>query len=121
MDKAASILQSKVKRQIVQPVYNKYLKTARQNYDIETLKKMSAPFRADELKAAWSDKQREMTIYNKPINKLKKHELYHELLNVNYDFSALEKKEVKPATVKVKPPPKPRGRPKKPVSIAVSI
>lgn len=110
--KAATILQSKVKRQSVQPVYNKYLKTARQNYDVETLKTMAAPFRADELKAAWTDKQRQMSIYNKPITKLKKHELYHELLNVNYDFSTLEKKEIKP-------PPKPRGRPKKPVSIAV--
>ncbi len=106
--KLVSVLQAKIKRQAIQPVFNKYLKTARENYDEATLKKMAYPYRADELKAAWTDKMREMTIYNKPITKLKKHELYHELLNVNYDFSNLQKKEAKQ-----KQPAKRRGRPRK--------
>jgi hypothetical protein len=98
MNQAVSALQARIKRQSIQPLYNKYLKTVRQNYDEPTLKKMASPYRADELKAAWTDKMREMTIYNKPINKLKKHELYHELLNVNYDFSNLEKRQSKSKT-----------------------
>jgi hypothetical protein len=93
--KLVSVLQAKIKRQTIQPVFNKYLKTARQNYDEATLKSMSSQYRADELKAALTDSIRALLIYNKPINKLKKHEIYHELLNVNYDFSNLQKKEAK--------------------------
>jgi hypothetical protein len=103
-ENAVRALQARVNRQTIQPQYNRYLQSARQNYDEATLKQMSAPYRADELKGAWTDKVREMTIYNLPINKLKKHQLYHELLNVNYDFSTLEKKAPAPA-------PRRRGRP----------
>lgn len=107
---AASILQSKLLRANIQPKFNKYLEGARVNYDENTLKEMSQPFRHDELKAAWTDESKKLTIYNLPINKLKKYQLYHELLGINYDFSRLEKKIPKNTIPKV---PGKRGRPRK--------
>ena len=112
-------LQGAIKRRNIQPQYNRYLQSARQNYDDATLKQMSRPYRFDELKAAWTDKVREMTIYNMPVNKLKKHQLYHELLNVNYDFSNLVRQDAPPVAGvrrRGRPPRAPNAEPVAPVA-----
>jgi len=92
---AISKLQGAIKRGIIQPLYNRQLEASRFNYDEDVLKKMSFPFNGLELRAAWTDQLRNNTIYNKALNKYKKHELFHELLNINYDFSNLEQKKLK--------------------------
>ena len=88
---ALTLLQATIKRGKGQSLFNMLLKAARQNYTTEQLIQMSEPYRTDELRAAWQGNIYELTLYKKPSIKLKKHELYHELLNVNYDFSQLER------------------------------
>ena len=92
---SSQILQSAIKRNQQQQEYNKYIKAVRINYDEKTLKELSKPYLVKDLKKAWSVAIYENTIYKKPLNKLKKAELYHELLNVNHDFSTLPKKQLK--------------------------
>lgn len=93
-------LQGAIKRSNIQPLYNKYLQNARYNYTKEQLIEMSKPYRQDELKGAFLDELYKTTIYNKPVNKLKKYELYHELLNYNYNFNNLEKRKLKAQQIK---------------------
>jgi len=112
-DIAASILQAAIKRNVIQPLYNRQITAARYNYDAETLKKMSAPFLVVELKAAWADELRNMTIYKKALNKYRKYELYHELLNINYDFNNLTRKQKKQKKEIIEAPKRKRGRPRK--------
>jgi hypothetical protein len=112
-DISSSILQSAIKRNTIQSLYNRQLSAARYNYDAETLKKMSAPFLAVELKAAWTDELKNMTIYKKPLNKYRKFELYHELLNINYDFNNLTRKQKKQKKEIIEAPKRKRGRPRK--------
>lgn len=92
---SSEILQGAIKRNKQQQEYNKYIKAARINYDMTTLKELSKPYLVKDLKKAWSAAMYDNTIYKKPLNKLKKAELYHELLNVNHDFSTLPKKQLK--------------------------
>lgn len=94
---SSQILQSAIKRTQTQPLYNKYVKAARLNYDIETLKQMSKPFLIKDLRKAWKEAMYSLTIYKKPLNKLNKAELYHELLNVNHNFETLPKKQIRAA------------------------
>jgi transposase len=110
--KAAIDLQAAIKRKQLQPLYNRQIQAARYNYDEPTLKQMSKPYLAVELKAAWIDELKNMTIYKKPLNKYKKHELYHELLNINYDFNNFTKKQIKQAKIQAEAPKRKRGRPK---------
>lgn len=90
-EEALSLLQASTKRREAQQYYNLYLQAARKNYTEKQLIEMSAPYLTDELRAAWLDGIYELTLYKKPANKLKKYQLFHELLNINYDFSKLEK------------------------------
>lgn len=92
---SSQILQGAIKRNQQQGEYNKYVKAARVNYDEQTLKQLSKPYLAKDLKKAWSAAMYDNTIYKKPLNKLKKAELYHELLNINHDFTTLPKKQLK--------------------------
>ena len=92
---SSEILQGAIKRNKQQQEYNKYIKAARINYDMTRLKELSKPYLVKDLKKAWSAAMYDNTIYKKPLNKLKKAELYHELLNVNHDFSTLPKKQLK--------------------------
>jgi hypothetical protein len=92
---SSQILQGAIKRSQQQPEYNKYIKAARINYDLETLKEMSKPYLVKDLRKAWNVAIYDYTIYKKPSNKLKKAELYHELLNVNHDFAKMPKKQLK--------------------------
>jgi len=99
---ALRVLQANIKRRLVQPEYQRFQQASRANYDETTLKTMAKPFRADELKAAWKDYINDRSLYRKPVSKLKKHEVYHELLNVNYNFNNLTRQE-----------PRRRGRPRR--------
>lgn len=90
---AASVLQASIKRRQVQPMYNRYVSAARVNYDLNTLKEMSKPYLLKDLRNAWKTAIYSNTIYQKPMNRLTKAEIYHELLNINHDFSRLPKKE----------------------------
>lgn len=90
---SSQILQSAIKRSQTQPLYNKLVKASRVNYDIQTLKEMSKPYLLKDLRNAWRTAMYSTTIYKKPLNKLNKAELYHELLNVNHNFSQLPKKQ----------------------------
>lgn len=90
---SSQILQAAIKRNQVQPLYNKYVKASRIGYDMQSLKEMSKPYLLKDLRNAWRTALYEMTIYKKPLNKLNKAELYHELLNVNHNFSQLPKKQ----------------------------
>ena len=92
---SSQILQGAIKRSQQQPQYNKYVKAARVNYDEATLKELSKPYLVKDLRKAWSAAIYDLTIYKKPLNKLKKAELYHELLNVNHNFATLPKKQLK--------------------------
>lgn len=95
---SAEILQGVIKRRQAQPVYQKYLQASRKNISIDELKELSKPYLLNTLRQAWRNELYKLTLYAKPLNKLNKAELYHELLNVNHDFSKLPKK----------PPPKKR-------------
>lgn len=92
---SSQILQGAIKRTQQQPTYNKYVKAARLNYDEATLKELSKPYLVKDLRKAWSTAIYNNTIYKKPLNKLKKAEIYHELLNINHDFATLPKKQPK--------------------------
>jgi len=89
---AAEILQAAIKRREPQELYKRYKPAARVNYDVPTLKQMSKPYLLKELKKAWSVALYSYTLYQKPANKLKKHEIYHELLNVNHDFTTIPRR-----------------------------
>lgn len=89
---SAEILQGAIRRQQPQQLYNRYQNAARVNYDVATLKQMAAPFLLKDLKRAWTSALYSYTLYQKPTNKLKKHEIYHELLNVNHDFSNIPRR-----------------------------
>lgn len=91
-EQAIKNIQSAIKRQQIQPIYSRYLQSARVNYSKEQLIEMSKPYKITELKKAFLDELYNSTLYNKPVNKLKKYELYHELLNYKYDFNNLTKK-----------------------------
>jgi hypothetical protein len=86
---AAEILQGAIKRRQPQQLYQRFQSGSRVNYDVATLKQMAKPYLLKELKKAWSTAIYSYTLYQKPSNKLKKHEIYHELLNVNHDFSSI--------------------------------
>ena len=90
---SAEILQGAIKRRQAQPVYQKYQQAFRKNMSIDELKELSKPFLLTTLRQAWKNELYKLTIYAKPINKLNKAELYHELLNVNHDFTKLPKKQ----------------------------
>lgn len=92
---SSQILQGAIKRSQQQPEYNKYVSGARYNYDDQTLKELSKQYLMKDLKKAWSNAMYDNTIYKKPLSKLKKIEVYHELLNINHDFSTLPKKQLK--------------------------
>lgn len=113
---SASILQAAVKRTKVESLYNKRKTTARKNYTTEQLKEMAKPYSIANLRKAWKIDLYKLTIYNKPINKLTKHELYHELLNSNHDFSTIPKRQKKEKEPSVQPEgeKRKRGRPAKP-------
>ena len=70
------------------------------DYDEKTLKKMASPYIVAELKNALNGVLLKKTIYKLPVSKLKKHEVYHELLNIKYNFSNLKKREVPVKAVK---------------------
>lgn len=93
-NKSLITIQAFIKRRQIQPMYNKYLKNARYNYTIEQLNEMAKPYTIKNLRTAWSNYNKENTIYGKPSNRLKKAELYHELLYVNYNFEKLPKKNI---------------------------
>jgi hypothetical protein len=95
---SAEILQGAIKRRQTQPIYQKYQQASRKNISIDELKELSKPYLLTTLRQAWRNDLYKLTIYAKPLNKLNKAELYHELLNANHDFSKLPKK----------PPPKKR-------------
>lgn len=84
---SAQILQGAITRRQVQPLFNRQMQIARQNYDIEQLKEMSKPYLLKDLRRAWLSDMYTITIYKKPVNRLKKAEIYHELLNANHNFS----------------------------------
>lgn len=92
---SAEILQGAIKRKQVQPLYNRYIQAGRANYDLATLTELSKPYLIKDLRTAWKNDMYSMTIYKKPLNKLKKAELYHELLNVNHNFSNIPKRVVR--------------------------
>lgn len=92
---SAEILQGAIKRRQVQPDFNRQRQIARENYDLATLNELSKPYLIKDLKTAWKNEMYSMTIYKKPLNKLKKAELYHELLNVNHNFSNIPKRVVR--------------------------
>lgn len=94
-------LQAVIKRKQIQPLYNKYLQTARINYTKEQLKELSKPYTIQNLRKSWNEYSKDNTIYGKASNKLTKAELYHELLNINFDFSQLQKKEPKTSKTKM--------------------
>lgn len=89
----AEILQGAIKRKIVQPVYNNLLQSKRRNMSIEELKELAKPYLVKNLRDAWKSDIYKLTLYKKPLNKLNKAELYHELLNVNHDFSNIPKRQ----------------------------
>lgn len=89
---SSQILQGAIKRKQVQPLYNRQIQSVRKGYDENTLKELSKPYLLKDLKKAWLNYMYSSTLYKKPINKLKKYEIYHELLNVNHNFSTLPKK-----------------------------
>ena len=92
---SAQILQGAIKRGQVQPLFNRQKQIARGDYDIETLKEMSKPYLLKDLRRAWLSDMYAITIYKKPLNKLKKAEIYHELLNANHNFSNIPKRVVR--------------------------
>jgi len=93
---SAQILQSVLKRKQIEPIYKNLVIASRKNMDINELKELSKPYLLNTLRNAWRKDLYKLTLYGKPLNKLNKAELYHELLNSNHDFSKLPKK----------PPPK---------------
>ena len=113
---ALRVLQANIKRRLTQPQYQRFQQASRANYDEATLKTMAKPFRADELKAAWTDYINERSLYGKPVSRLKKHEVYHELLNINYNFNNLTRQEprrrTRPAQEGAQPARR-RGRPRR--------
>jgi hypothetical protein len=92
---SAQILQGAIKRGQVQPLFNRQKQIARENYDIEQLKEMSKPYLLKDLRNAWKNDVYSITIYKKPLNKLKKVEVYHELLNANHNFANIPKRVVR--------------------------
>lgn len=92
---STEILQGAIKRKQIEPLYQKYQQTSRKNMSIEELNELSKPYLLNTLRQAWKNDLYKLTIYSKPINKLKKAELYHELLNANHDFSKLPKKPIR--------------------------
>jgi len=92
---SAQILQGAIKRGQVQPLFNRQKQIARENYNIEQLKEMSKPYLLKDLRNAWRSDIYSITIYKKPLNKLKKAEVYHELLNANHNFANVPKKIVR--------------------------
>lgn len=111
---SASILQAAVKRTKAESLYSKRKTTARKNYTKEQLMEMAKPYSISNLRKAWKVDLYKLTIYGKPINKLSKHELYHELLNVNHDFSTIPKIQKKQPPVQPEGEKRKRGRPAKP-------
>lgn len=89
---SAEILQGAIKRRQTQPLYQKYQQASRKNFSIDELKELSKPYLLTTLRQAWRNDLYKLTIYAKPLNRLNKAELYHELLNANHDFSKLPKK-----------------------------
>lgn len=89
---SAEIIQSAIKRKQSQGLYQKYQQASRKNISLDDLKELSKPYLLNTLRQAWRKDLYELTIYSKPLNKLNKAELYHELLNANHDFSKLPKK-----------------------------
>lgn len=99
---ASQILQATVKRQQAEKAYKGLRGASRFNLTEQELMEMSKPYLMKDLKDAWKTTLYNLTIYAKPLNRLKKFEVYHELINMNYDFSKLQKKQ-----------PRPRGRPRR--------
>ena len=89
---SSQILQGAIKRRQTQPLYQKYQQASRKNFSIDELKELSKPYLLTTLRQAWRNDLYKLTIYAKPLNRLNKAELYHELLNANHDFSKLPKK-----------------------------
>lgn len=89
---SAQILQAAIKRKQLEPIYHNYITAARKNISIEELKELSKYYLLSTLRQAWRNDLYKLTIYGKPLNKLNKAQLYHELLNANHDFSKLPKK-----------------------------
>jgi len=94
---ASEILQGAIKRKQLEPVYSKLKQASRKNISLEQLKELSKPFYLKDLRNAWRKALYELTLYAKPLSKLNKAELYHELLNVNHNFSSLPIKSRKKA------------------------
>ena len=92
---SAQILQGAIKRGQVQPLFNRQTQIARRDYDLQTLKEMSKPYLLKDLRSAWKNDMYSITIYKKPLNKLKKTEIYHELLNANHNFSNIPKRVIR--------------------------
>lgn len=92
---SSQILQGAIKRRQVQPQFNRQIQIARENYDLPRLKELSKPYLIKDLRSAWRSDMYSITIYKKPLNKLKKAEIYHELLNVNHNFSTIPKRVIR--------------------------
>ena len=92
---SAQILQGAIKRGQVQPLFNRQTQIARRDYDLNTLKEMSKPYLLNDLRRAWRSDMYSITIYKKPLNKLKKVEVYHELLNANHNFANVPKRVIR--------------------------
>lgn len=89
---ASEILQGAIKRKQVEPIYTNLKQASRRNMTLEQLKELSKPYYLNDLRNAWRKALYQLTLYSKPLNKLNKAELYHELLNVNHNFSSLPMK-----------------------------
>ena len=62
---------------------------------MDDLNELSKPYLLKTLRDAWKNEMYSSTLYKKPLNKLKKAELYHELINANYNISKLPQKQPK--------------------------
>jgi len=92
---SAQILQGAIKRKQVQPLYQSLAKSSRSNLTMDDLIELSKPYLLKTLRDAWKNEMYSSTLYKKPLNKLKKAELYHELINANYNISKLPQKQLK--------------------------